>query len=576
MGRYILERPQDFLEPWFEQTISRPQRIGDLELGPMSLGLQFLTKLTAALKSRQIAKGINMLTEEEAWMRLDPRSAHSAELLLCIVQWVDAGYRDYELIDLLLKRFSPALRRRMPFGDYFRLRMVEAFRALSAEDADTAIEILEVVLKAERELADEKLMALAHFWKARSHRKKGEYDMALHHLVQARSLTQKTSEETMFTAVIQIQESWLLFQKGLHKESLQLLGHAEAVLKTTDYDLALGNIESARGRIVRRAGQYTKALAHFDRAIAIYSVQHSDHRNLARTLVNSAYTKRLLALQLRKRIDARARRPDRLRGGAASAGNERGRGNLHARYNEICREALEQLGRGMEIYALHGYSSGIGSVLVNAGHLHVDSGDIERAAQEALEAYKLAVKKNDQILMARARMLQAATENARVDERLGEDKDIEVHADTAKQYCDEAIALAQHTQNRRLLAGAYIMRGMTAASDFFQEWDVANECAAAASALLGPEDRDHLFEELSVLKTLVLRVCGINDTLRAWSEGVLGDKTFQQITEEFAEIVIPKVWVRENKRISRVAERLSISPKKVRRVLRNAGLLDRQ
>src|SRR5258708_36219180 len=69
-----------------ERTISRPQRIRDLELEPMSLGLQFLTKLTAALKSRQIAKGINMLTEEQAWIRLNPRIAHSTELLLCIVQ----------------------------------------------------------------------------------------------------------------------------------------------------------------------------------------------------------------------------------------------------------------------------------------------------------------------------------------------------------------------------------------------------------------------------------------------------------------------------------------------------------
>ncbi|HEY1212202.1 MAG TPA: hypothetical protein VGE93_01090, partial [Bryobacteraceae bacterium] len=192
----------------------------------MPLGLQFLTKLSVALKNLQIAKGINMLEEQQAWIKLDPSSAHSAELLLCIAQWVDVGYRNYEFIDLLLKRFSPKLRLRMPFGDYFRLRMVEAFRALSAEDADTAIEILEVVLKAERELDDEKLTALAHFWKARSHRKKGEYDMALHHIVQARSLTQKTSEETMSTAVIQIQESWLLFQKGLHKEALQLLDHA--------------------------------------------------------------------------------------------------------------------------------------------------------------------------------------------------------------------------------------------------------------------------------------------------------------------------------------------------------------
>jgi len=71
-----------------------------------------------------------------------------------------------------------------------------------------------------------------------------------------------------------------------------------------------------------------------------------------------------------------------------------------------------------------------------------------------------------------------------------------------------------------------------------------------------------------------LRASGINETLRAWSEGLIGDKTFQQVAEEFAEIVIPKVWAREGKKISRVAERLSISPKKVRRILRNAGLLE--
>jgi hypothetical protein len=54
---------------------------------------------------------------------------------------------------------------------------------------------------------------------------------------------------------------------------------------------------------------------------------------------------------------------------------------------------------------------------------------------------------------------------------------------------------------------------------------------------------------------------------------MIGDKTFQQISEEFAELVIPKVWLREGKIVSRVAQRLSISPKKVRRVLRNTGFL---
>jgi DNA-binding NtrC family response regulator len=65
----------------------------------------------------------------------------------------------------------------------------------------------------------------------------------------------------------------------------------------------------------------------------------------------------------------------------------------------------------------------------------------------------------------------------------------------------------------------------------------------------------------------------VNDKLRAWSHGDVGNRTFQQIEEEFAEIIIPKVWERENRKISRVATKLSISPKKVRRALSRAGLL---
>jgi len=61
--------------------------------------------------------------------------------------------------------------------------------------------------------------------------------------------------------------------------------------------------------------------------------------------------------------------------------------------------------------------------------------------------------------------------------------------------------------------------------------------------------------------------------LRSWSEGIVSDKTFQQLTEEFAEIVIPKVWQREDCKISRVATQLSMSPKKVRRILTNANLI---
>ena len=74
-------------------------------------------------------------------------------------------------------------------------------------------------------------------------------------------------------------------------------------------------------------------------------------------------------------------------------------------------------------------------------------------------------------------------------------------------------------------------------------------------------------DDLAALKAHIMQSSGINDTIRGWCEGMVGGKTFQQVTEEFAEIVIPKVWLREDKKISRVAEILSVSPKKVRRIL---------
>ncbi len=477
---------------------------------------------------------------------------------LCLAQWVDVGFPRPMLFYELLHRFSADDRRIMHTHDYLQLRMAEAYAALAEENASKATELLEFVLSAQEVLAEDRLVTLAHFWKGRAHRKKGEYAPALHHIVTARTMSQQMKAPKI-TAVIKIHESWLLFQRDERREAMRLLDEAEAEISTTDHALSLGNIESARGRFVRRSGEYTKALAHFDRAIAIYAERHAQHPNLARALTNAAYVKRLIALDLRKRLHA-----------------GRARGAQHARYLQICQEALEFLRQAGEIYSLHRHQGGTGSVLVNAGHLHLDSGDIDSATQESLKAFSLGRERGDRILMARARILQAAALNARVDEQLGDDTDAAVHANLAIEYAEEAIALAQQTQNKRLLTGAYIARGATAGNDFFQEWDVAKKFASLAAEQMSKDDRDHLSKDLAALKARILRASGIDETLRSWSEGILGNKTFQQVTEEFAEIVIPKVWAREGRKISRVATKLSISPKKVRRILRNAELLEKK
>ncbi len=528
-----------------------------------------LAEVQSALLDRRMKDGMAQLERfSRVFAPLDTADPDAPSLLLCIAMWVDAGYRDASLVRSLLARFDPPRRRSLPLADYLQVRMAEAYCSIAEEDSDAAIEALNFVLQVRLEMDDDLLLATAFFWRSRAHRRKGEYEAALPDVAQARALAQSLHHHKL-AALVQVQESWLLFQKGMSREALRMLDNAEQSLKDSDDYVTLGNIESARGRIVRRAGEYALALTHFARAVEIYGLLDPHHPNLARALVNAAYVKRLMALHLRKRMEGEdADRPARAAG--AHAENSSRRAN-RTRYLDVCRDALNDLSRAGEIYVAHQHHSGSGAVLVNSGYLHLDSGDIDGAATSALAAYELGNGMHDHILMARARVLQAAAENERVDQQMGEDADAAIYAGLARKYAEDAVALSGQTQNRRLIASAHLARGMTCANDFFREWDAAADCASQAAALLRAEDRDHLWEELLVLKTRILRASGIDDTLRAWSQGVVGDKSFQQLSEDFAEIVIPKVWAREGKKVSRVAERLSVSPKKVRRILRNTG-----
>ena len=525
----------------------------------MPLTPQLLAKLNEALVNRTVSHGFALLRRASKDLaRLTPADPDAVGYLLCVAQYVDLGYRDFSYLDELAERFARLPRAEMRFSDYLRLRMVEALRAFVAENAQTAVSIFDSVVQVEAGIIEPHLMVVAHYWKGRAHRRQGQYEPALHHIQKAKRLAQEMGAPKL-VAVLNIHESWLLFQRGQRRDALRLLDEAEAELKSTGHALSLGNIESARGRFVRRSGEYTRAIAHFERSFEIYAEHFPEHPNLARALVNAAYVKRLIALDLRHR---------------STSG--RAKGADHVRYLEICQEALELLRRAGDIYSRQHHQAGTGSVLVNAGHLHLDSGDIDRAEDEAQKAYQLGEDKQDHILMARARILQANIHNERAEEQVGGSGDTARHAHLARTYSEEAISLARLTQNNRLLAGAYVARSTIAANDFFQDWETAKHFASLAGEMLGKDDLDHLSKQLSSLKTRILRATGIDEMLRAWSEGIVGDKTFQQVTEEFAELVIPKVWEREGRKIARVAELLSISPKKVRRFLGNVYMLRQQ
>jgi tetratricopeptide (TPR) repeat protein len=530
----------------------------------------FLAQLKDDLVCRRVEHGMANLDQASHLISaLDPRHECAGRIIGLVAQWVDVGYQRPELVRFLIARFSKADRGRLPLQDYLYLRLAEGMLAMTDEAKDEAICHLNFVLSLEDQSDDKELLAVANFWKGRCLRMKGEYDAALAYAVKGRNLAHELGREPM-AAVMRVLESWLFFQKGNTRQALQILREAEAILSKTDDFLTLGNIFSSYGRIARRQGRYQDAVEHFTAAIALYRRRNSRHRNIARSLNNLASTKRLIALQLLRKIDSDAAR----RRKAATQGRSKEHENKpqhRNRFAQLREEALAELDEAASIYEEYRNHHGLGSVHLNYGYLHLDNGDLELAEGEGRIAFRLGEQKGDSILMARARLLDCMIENARVEEEIGENAEPGTHARRAQDRAREALELAGHTQNRRLLADAYIWQGLTLCNRFFDDPEAARGSYDQAVNLSKGSHADGAWEELERLRARVLRGGKVSPVLRAWSQGSVGDKTFQQITEEFAEFIIPKVWEREGCKISRVATRLSMSPKKVRRILGRAG-----
>ena len=533
----------------------------------------FLARLRDDLASRRIESGINWLENHRPLLlSLDPSQKNAAALLGYLAQWVDIGFDQPLLVKELLSRFPQGLRAALPLCDYLHIRMAEGLVAMSEEDFESAIRHFEAVLPFENEILDKEPVAIANFWIGRCQRRMGRYDTALKYTVKGKGLALQLDYPKM-AAVMQVLESWLIFQAGKPQDARSILKEAEAVLFGTDDHVTRGNIQSAYGRIARRQGRYDQALQHFADSIEEYKQRNPQHRNLARALANMAFVKRLIAFRLGKKIDREVAR--RLKGGGRNplpAASPKLKERIHL--EGLRTEALAHLSQAELIYTLYDDHRGLGTVRVDRGLLCLDGGDLDGAATEAAAAYRLGEERKDYILEARARILQATVENAKLEEQIEDKWDLSRRAQLAFDFAREAVELAKHTQNRRLLARAYIVQGFVLANDFFGDAYAAGESCDRAAALLKPEGQDYVWEDLQTLRKKLVKGGTIDSVLRQWSQGIVGDKTFQQITEEFASIVIPKVWKREGRKISRVAARLSISPKKVRRVLSKAGLIE--
>src|SRR5450755_226566 len=552
-----------------------------------AIDAELLSQLQQHVAAREIERGISCLrAHQDLIAQLDPSQENAARLVAQLAIWTDIGLAGP--MRELLKRFARSERNgngaaapitprsRLALSDYICLRLAEGMAAMSEEAMETAIGHFDFVLSLGKELDDRFLLAIACFWKGRCLRRRGEYDEALIYTGKGKDLAVGLGHLRM-AAVMQVLESWLLFQQGKWKDAVRISQAAVRVLGETDDYVTLGNLQSFYGRMARREGRFDKAIEFFESAIRHYGKRDPQHPNLARSLANMALAKRGIALQLQKRIDrevqrnVQRRRKTSTRDGGedkASASRQDYRGRLA----KLRREALEHLDAARAIYQQRPNHHGAGTVYLNAAYIHLDSGDFQRAEEEAASAYEVAEEKQDYILMGRARILQCMIENAKVEEEIGGGADPGSHARRAFEFSHEAIDLAKHTQHHLLLANAHLWRGLTQCNSFFDNPEAARESYDLARASCGTNQPDNnMWQDLQTLGAKILRKGSVHPALKAWSQGAVGEKTFRQISDEFAEIVIARVWEREGRKVSRVASRLSISPKKVRRILARVG-----
>src|SRR5271155_4104652 len=527
---------------------------------------QFLEQLREDIVSRRLDHGFQCLdAHREVFEACAPGVKSAAALLGYLAQWVDMGYARPDFIKKILKRFSGLSRDQLPLIEYVQLQMAEGLVAMSEEEFAAAVRRFQNVLALQDEIQDKQMVSIAYFWMGRCLRRQGRYDDSLGYVAKAREMALQLGYLKM-VAVMRVLEAWIAFQEGHPDNAATLLGEAESVLTETDDYVTRGNISSAYGRISRRQGNYDQALARFGQAIEEYKKRDPYNRNIA-------FVKRLLAVQLREKMDMDAARLRRKKSGKPLAKSAPSKMSERERLSHLRAEAFEHLVQARVIYDRYDDHRGNGNVSITYGYLYLDEGELQRAAEVGATAYRLGEEKKDSVLKSRARILQSTVECQKFEEQIEEGSSGASSTQRACEYAREAVASALNTQNRRLIAKAHIALGLALCLDFSGDFETARKCADDADALLNPASHDYVWKELQELRKKLRGVGSINSTLREWSQGIVGRKTFQEVTEEFAAIVIPKVWRREGCKVARVAAKLSVSPKKVRRILRSQGLL---
>ncbi len=542
------------------------QRSSGIMARPMAPTEDLLTRVRDAFVSRNIAHGIAWLEHHKDWLlHLKPSHPNAPQIAAYLSLWVDLGFADVAALEALLDRFSRSSRSHLPIEDYVHLLLAEGVMEATLGRSESSLGRFELILAIANETpVDSRVVAFAHFWKGRCLSLRGDFEAAAVCATKSRELAQSLGY-TKLAAGYKIFESWTQVELDKLSVAVELLEQARVELGKTEDWSSQGNFCLVQGLIAVCEGRFCQAIEQYTEAASYYRKRGAPKRSLVRALEKAAEAKRQLTLRTARSIDARLKR----RRSGSPRGNPKGSGHSHSvrRCEELRTEALENLAEAEALCRVGDDDHGLGSVHIARALLSLDKGELDKAMAEASEAYKLGQTRKDLVLLCRSRLIHSEVETAKYDDGIDEGYDPTLHAQRAHDYAQDALNFAKRANNRRLMAAANIRIGLSMCNEFFNDLESASGYCDDAAKYLANSRREQFGEDFRRLKSYILHAKRADVAPEAWSNVVVGDRTLRQLKDEFDQMIILQVWDREDRKISRVAKALAISPKKVRRFL---------
>lgn len=430
-------------------------------------------EIEEAFVSRRIRYAGNILNE---WLdvmptlRLPQKNAAAMVDYFAWAMYLDPGF--VPVVETLICRFKENIPRgSMPLLDLVHLNIAEGIVKLRLEQYSEAISHFEQAIYYADGSQHHNLMIVARYYLARGYLKSASYDKALTCVQSSREFAQQAGPIER-VAMIESLEGLIRLLRGNTEKAERLFERAEAGLKGREEDhlIEYGNLCLFRFRIARRRGDYIEAEKKLRQGITYYERHDPHHRNIARACTHLAVVYRLKA----KQLESEKRSPE-----------------IVKKIGQNQNEALEFLKKAEEIYNMDPRRSqqGLSKVHITRASVLRDMWSLRDARQEVDEAFRLGQQKNDNLVMARARIVQCkiALQDGQYNLR-------------TLELVEEAVRYSKATEYPRLQARALICQGM-ARLRVLDDVLGAEKCRSDADSLLsGYNDRDYMRDELNELK----------------------------------------------------------------------------